>query len=313
MARIVRNNRIFENNQSEWNTNIDIMSSSVKFVRLYTVCRYIKRLIEENKCPGLVSVDAVLKGTSFKKGSNVNKDININITDCDSQDKRYIQIESISLCFTFNKPVADVDITIHVMNIIYGIATKYYTYDIRVIRSDIHGNNNCEYHIGVFSKSDDNGNYSKTNIEWVYNLINNKDLFPKKKLPNDEIIKYDKTVGLSNFALNVFKSIRYDFNKHDIYLKDEKHDNYATIYLTVPSGKIVKDSEISRICKIYENYVYADYEPNNIIFNINIEGTLIATVDTPDWLVKPQNSVFILNLDNRTNLSDDEYRNQYKS
>lgn len=313
MARIVRNNRIFENNQSEWNANIDIMLSSVKFVRLYTVCRYIKRLIEENKCPGLVSVDAVLKGTSFTKGSNVNKNINIDITDCDSQDKRYIQMESMSLCFTFNKPVADVDITIHVMNIIYGITSKYYTYDIRVIRSDIHGNDDFEYHIGVFSKFDDNGNYIKTNIDWVYNLINNKDLNKIERVPNDEIIKYDKTVGLSKFALNVFKSIRYNFNKHDIYLKDEKHDNYATIYLTVPSGKIVKDSEINRICKIYENFVYADYEPDNIRFNIDIEGTLIAIVDTPDWLVKPENSIFILNLDNRTNLSDDEYRKQYKS
>ena len=128
MARIVRNNRIFENNQSEWNANIDIMLSSVKFVRLYTVCRYIKRLIEENKCPGLVSVDAVLKGTSFTKGYNVNKNINIDITDCDSQDKRYIQMESISLCFTFNKPVADVDITIHIMDIVYGIINSYVKY-----------------------------------------------------------------------------------------------------------------------------------------------------------------------------------------
>ena len=310
MARIVRNNRIFENNQSEWNANIDIMLSSVKFVRLYTACRYIKMLIEENKCPGLVSVDVVLRGKSFTKGSIENKDINIDITNCEPQDKRYIQIESISLCFTFNKPVADVDITIHVMNIIYGITSKYYTYDIRVIRSDIHGNDDFEYHIGVFSKFDDNGNYIKTNIDWVYNLINNKNLDTREKLPNDEIIKYDKTVGLSNFALNVLKSIRYDFNKHDIYLKDEKHDNYATIDLTVPSGKIVKDSEITRVCKIYENFVYADYEPNNICFNIDIEGTLIATVDTPDWLVKPKNSVFISNLDNRTNLTDNEYRNQ---
>ena len=313
MARIVRNNRIFENNQSEWNTNINIMSSSVKFVRLYTACRYIKRLIEENKCPGLVSVDVVLRGKSFTKGSIETKDINIDITDCKPQDERYIQIKNISLCFTFNKPVADVDITIHVMNIIYGITSKYYTYDIRVIRSDIHGNDDFEYHIGVFSKFDDNGNYIKTNIDWVYNLINNKDLNKIERVPNDEIIKYDKTVGLSKFALNVFKSIRYNFNKHDIYLKDEKHDNYATIDLTVPSGKIVKDSEINRICKIYENFVYADYEPNNIRFNINIEGTLIATVDTPKWLVKPENSVFIFNLDNRTNLTDDEYRNQYKS
>ena len=310
MARIVRNNKIFENNQSEWNSNIDInMSYSVKFVRLYTACRYIRRLIEENKCPGLVSVDAVLKGTSFTKGSNVNKNINIDITDCDSQDKRYIQMESISLCFTFNKPVADVDITIHVMNIIYGITSKYCTYDLRIVRSDIHGNNSSEYQIGgVFSKFDYNGNYSIRNIEWVYNFLNDFDT--RVKLPKDEIVKYDKTIGLSNLALNVFRSIKYNFNKHDIYLKDEKHDNYATIHLTVPSGKVVKDSEITRICKIYEDFVYADYEPNNICFNIDIEGTLIATVDTPDWLVKPQNSIFILNLDNRTNLTDDEYRNQ---
>lgn len=313
MARIVRNNRIFENNQSEWNSNIHIMSTPVKFVRLYTVCRYIKRLIEENKCPGLVSVDVVLNGKGFTKGSIVNKDINIDITDCDPQDNRYIQIESISLCFTFNKPIADVDITIHVMNIIYEITSKYCTYDIRVIRSDIHGNNSREYNIGVFSKFDYNGNYSIRNIKCVCNLLNDKDFYTGVKLPKDGIVKYDKTVGMSKFALNVFKSIRYDFNKHDIYLKDEKHDNYATIHLTVPSGKIVKDSEITRICKIYKDFVYADYNPNNIIFNINIEGTLIATVDTPNWLVKPKNSVFISNLDNRTNLTDDEYRNQYKS
>lgn len=314
MARIVRNNRIFENNQSEWNSNIDIsMSSSVKFVRLYTACKYIKRLIEENKCPGLVSVDVVLNGKSFTKGSIETEDINIDITDCEAQDERYIQIKNISLCFTFNKPVADVDITIHIMDIVYGITSKYYTYGIRVIRSDIHGYDNFEYNIGVFSKFDNNGNYIKTNIEWVYNLINNKNLNTKERIPNDEIIKYDKKAGLSNFALNVFKYIKYDFNKHDIYLKDEKDGNYATIYLTVPSGKIVKDSEITRVCKIYEDFVYADYDPNNIGFNIDIEGTLIATVDTPDWLVKPENSIFILNLDNRTNLSDDEYRNQYKS
>ena len=236
MARIVRNNRIFENNQSEWNSNIDInMSYSVKFVRLYTACRYIKRLIEENKCPGLVSVDAVLKGTSFKKGSNVNKDININITDCDPQDKRYIQIESISLCFTFNKPVADVNITIHIMDIVHGIASKYNSYDINVTYTDIHGYNNFQYNIGVFSKFDNNGNYARTNIEWVYNLINNKTLGTRVKLPNDEIIKYDKTVGLSNFALNVFKSIRYDFNKHDIYLKDYKNKSFD-VYFMNPTG-----------------------------------------------------------------------------
>ena len=68
MARIVRNNRIFENNQSEWNSNIHIMSTPVKFVRLYAVCRYIKRLIEENECSGLVSVDVVLNGKGFTKG-----------------------------------------------------------------------------------------------------------------------------------------------------------------------------------------------------------------------------------------------------
>lgn len=314
MARIVRNNRIFENNQSEWNSNIDInMPSSVKFVRLYTACRYIKRLIEENKCPGLVSVDVALNGKCFTKGSIVNKDIDIDITDCEPQDKRYIQIKKISLCFTFNKPVADVDITIHIMDIVYGITSKYHTHDISVIRSDVHGYNNFEYNIGLFSKFDNNGNYSITNIEWIYNLINNNNLNTREKLPNGEIVKYYKTIGLSNYALNVFKFIKYDFNKHDIYLKDEKHDNYATIHLTVPSGKIVKDSEITRVCRIYENYVYADYEPNNICFDIDIEGTLIATVDTPDWLVKKENSIFILNLDNRTNLTDDEYRNQYKS
>lgn len=312
MARIVRNNRIFENNQSEWSSNIHIMSTPVKFVRLYAVCRYIKMLIEENECPGLVSVDVVLNGKGFTKGSIVNKDIKIDITDCEPQDKRYIQIECVSLCFTFNKPVADVDITIHVMNIIYGITSKYCTYDLRIVRSDIHGNNSSEYQIGgVFSKFDYNGNYAIRNIEWVYNFLNDFDT--RVKLPKDEIVKYDKTIGLSYLALNVFRSIKYNFNKHDIYLKDKKHDNYATIYLTVPSGKIVKDSEITRVCKIYENFVYADYNPNNIIFNINIEGTLIATVDTPDWLVKPKNSVFISNLDNRTNLTDDEYRNQYKS
>ena len=313
MARIVRNNRIFENNQSEWNTNIDIMLSSVKFVRLYTACRYIKRLIEENKCPGLVSVDVVLRGKSFTKGSIETKDINIDITDCEQQDKRYIQIKNITVCFTFNKPVADVDITIHIMDIVHGIASKFYTHNIKVIRYDIFGYNDLEYDIGVFSKFDVNGNYLKPNIEWVYNLINNKNIVTRVTVSNDEIVKYDKTVGLSNFALNVFKSIRYDFNKHDIYLKDYKNNNYATIYLTVPSGKIVKDSEITRICKIYEDFVYADYEPNNICFNIDIDGTLIATVDTPDWLVKPENSIFILNLDNRTNLTDNEYRNQYKS
>lgn len=316
MARIVRNNRIFENNQSEeWSSNIDInMSTSVKFVRLYTVCRYIKRLIEENKCSGLVSVDVVLNGKSFTKGSNVNKDITIDITDCEPQDKRYIQIKNISLCFTFNKPVADVDIIIHIMDIVYGITSTYHTHDIKVMRSDIYGNNNLEYDITLFSKFDNNGNYSKTKIKWVYNFINNKNFDARMKFPNDDdIIKYDKTSGLSSFALNVFKFIKYDFNKHDIYLKDEKHNNCATIYLTVPSGKTVKDSEITRICKIYEDFVYADYESNNIFFNIDIDGTLIATVDTPDWLVKPENSIFILNLDNRTNLTDDEYRNQYES
>ena len=77
MARIVRNNRIFENNQSEWNSNIHIMSTPVKFVRLYAVCRYIKMLIEENECPGLVSVDVVLNGKGFTKGSIENKDIKL--------------------------------------------------------------------------------------------------------------------------------------------------------------------------------------------------------------------------------------------
>lgn len=304
--RIVRNNKIFESEQDEWECLLTIdMSSSSKIFRLYTACRYIRKLIDENKCPGLVSVDAMLRGKCFVKGSDEINDIIVGINNCDPQDKRYIQIKYIPICFTFNKPVADVDITIHVMDIVYSITEKYHTFNAKVIRDD-----DLEYNDGVFCKLDNNGNYSKISIEWVYNFINNNRVDLKNSLPNDEIIKYDKTIKLSNYAKYVFKSIKYDFKKHDIYLKDEDCKGYAAVYLTVPIGKTVKDSEITRICKIYEDFIYADYEPKDVCIHINIEGTLIATVDTPYWLVKPQNSVFISNLDNRTNLTDEEYLNQ---
>ena len=105
----------------------------------------------------------------------------------------------------------------------------------------------------------------------------------------------------SKISLNVKTPAAEDYR--DIIVLDSQ-DDFA--YTEFTSERIINETTAT-------DFVYADYEPNNICFDIDIEGTLIATVDTPDWLVKPKNSVFILNLDNRTNLTDDEYRKQYKS
>ena len=222
-------------------------------------------------------------------------------------------IKSINVTVEYDCYCFEIGATIDTMRFLYSVYRKFNGPSVIITSTAVNLTLDIEWMmLNPLDRTYDENYIYKSNVSSIWEYMT--DLTSANPRPDMKFIdmwnNYFHKSNIGHYA-------KYLLNKYNC-LKKEIHislhiddEGYHIITIYVEKNTSCYDYDIIKIIRILNNYVYNNsYKCGNLLYEIIIDGTLIATREHI-YLDGCCNSINVMNIENRTSLSDEDYLNMW--